>query len=98
MTVVRFEGTNEQAVSELATRAAAVVTRGSSSWPDLVLRGPAPSPIAKLRSRYRYQLQLRDSDPDAPRQAAAALRSALASEARKARVHVLIDVDPFDMM
>ncbi len=98
MTVVRFEGTNEQAVSELATRAAAVVTRGSSSWPDLVLRGPAPSPIAKLRSRYRYQLQLRDSDPDAPRQAAAALRSALASEAHKARVHVLIDVDPFDMM
>ena len=98
MTLIRFEGRKEDAVSRLATRAAAFVSRQPGSWPNLIVRGPAASPIARLRSRYRYQLQLRSSEAASPRRAAAALREAFEAEARKTGVRVIIDVDPVDMM
>lgn len=58
--------------------------------------GPAEAPIAKLRSRHRWQLLVRGSERRFLRRA---LAPAIALRERvDRRVHVIIDIDPVQMM
>ncbi|MEM9185229.1 MAG: primosomal protein N' [Planctomycetota bacterium] len=57
--------------------------------------GPAPAPLPKLRGAYRYHVQAQAPDGDWLRTQVA---SVLASTGVTDGVHVVVDVDPVDMM
>lgn len=74
-----------------AVRESVPVRRG-----EVEVLGPAPSPIARLRSRYRFRILVRAKERRALR---AALAQAVALRDRiDRRAHVIIDIDPVQMM
>lgn len=69
--------------------------REATEVPGLRVLGPAPAPLAKLRGAYRYHAQAHSPD-------GASLRGAVSSVLSKLRlpegIHLVVDVDPVDMM
>jgi primosomal protein N' (replication factor Y) len=63
---------------------------------DAVL-GPAPAPLARVRGRHRWQVLLRAADVRALR-ALARIASTRTAALRRARVRLVIDVDPYGML
>jgi len=104
MAVVRLEGIDRAGVEQLASAASRVVlklaglTGDSDPRERLIVRGPAPCPLEKIKRRYRYQVQLRARDHRIVRHAAAECRRLLQEAARRAKVRLIVDVDPMDML
>ncbi len=98
MAIVRFEGPGEGVTAELAEKAAAIVKAYAGKYGGPVLRGPAPAPMERLRGRYRFLLQLRHPRSGIVRGAAQAVAGRLRTEARKAQVRLLLDIDPTEML
>ncbi len=98
MVLLRFEGANLKAAESLAQRAAEALHSLARKTDNLIVRGPAPAPIEKIKDRYRFQVQLRSNDGRLVRHAAVQCRERLAAAAKQARVRVLVDIDPLDMM
>jgi primosomal protein N' (replication factor Y) len=95
LVAVRLEGVDEAAVREvaesLADAARAWMGRTGQS---IVLKGPAPAPIARIRGRTRWQLLLKGE-----RQAVRALGWHLLRAVRPTRdVRVHVDVDPMSAL
>lgn len=83
----------------LGEKAASLLRRAvpqidSSDVPLLVL-GPTPAPLARLRGEYRFQILLKARQRIQIRQAIRALLPALTDTERR---HVLIEIDPVDLM
>ena len=98
MAIVRFEGPTAKAALDLAENAAEIVKAYARKYDGPVLRGPAPAPMERLRGRYRFLLQLRHSRSGIVRGAAQAVARRLRAKARKARVRLLVDIDPIEML
>ena len=64
---------------------------------DQAVLGPAPPPLERLRGRYRWQCLLRSADVRALRTLARVARAAGAT-ARRTRLRLAIDVDPYAML
>jgi len=85
------EGAAREVARQLAEQCRALAAEGSLA---LEVRGPAPSPLARLRNRYRFQVMLRAVDRKA-------LRPALLAVVRTRydrRARVGVDVDPMSML
>ncbi len=91
---IRCEGESNQETEQVA-RAAAAAVRGTTG---LDVLGPAPAPIERLRGRFRWQILLRGRDGALVRASARRARDAVRTQARKADVRVLVDVDPYSML
>ncbi|MCA9640871.1 MAG: primosomal protein N', partial [Myxococcales bacterium] len=92
--MVRVDATFEGAAHEVARQVAELGRRSAGERFELEVRGPAPSPLARLRNRYRFQVMLRAEDRKA-------LRPALLAIVRgrwDRRVRVSVDVDPMSML
>src|SRR4029077_6711367 len=101
MALVRIEGPDAAPVSEVAARAAAILSRQSKSdvQPDAMrVLGPAPAPIERIRQRFRWQIVVKSPRLNEMRTALAATRSQIEPEATRAKVRVAIDIDPINMM
>lgn len=64
---------------------------------DIILLGPAPSPIARVRGQYRFQLLLLSEKRELIRYLAAEARNAV-EEKYGRKCKVIIDVDPVNLM
>jgi primosomal protein N' (replication factor Y) len=94
---LRFEDADEERVMKAAQEMATAANQTPSVRSGQVkVLGPAPAPLARLRGRFRYQLLLRSKDR---RPLRACLLGLLPLRDRLgARVRIVIDVDPVQMM
>jgi primosomal protein N' (replication factor Y) len=90
--LVRVDAPEDRIAAEQADRLARLARRAAPSAVEVV--GPAPAPIAKLRNRYRYRFLVRAPERGPLRQALAAVTAAPPDR----RVHVVVDVDPVNML
>jgi primosomal protein N' (replication factor Y) len=88
MTVLRLDATDEAAVRAAATTVAEVA--GRAGGPALMVRGPAPAPIARIRGRSRFQVWL--SSPERP-PLVAAMKAAMSVKLER-DIRLVVDVDP----
>jgi primosomal protein N' (replication factor Y) len=99
MSMLRVEGPDQDLVHRLATAAVSKLDALAQKTDGaLIVRGPAPAPIERVKDRYRYQIQLRSADAQLARHAAAQCRDQLASDARRAGIRLLVDIDAVDML
>ncbi len=101
MALVRIEGPDAAPVSEVAARAASILSRYAKSDAKsdaMRVLGPAPAPIERLRQRFRWQVVVKSPRLNEMRTALAAMRAAIDREAARAKVRVAIDIDPVNMM
>jgi primosomal protein N' (replication factor Y) len=97
MALVRLEGADAGQVGAIAARVAAAL--GRAAKPDSMrILGPAPAPIERIKRRYRWQVILKAQELNAMRAALSAMRAETADLAADANVHVIIDVDPINML
>jgi primosomal protein N' (replication factor Y) len=97
MALVRIEGADSDRVGAIAARVAAAL--GRLAKPDSMrILGPAPAPIERIKRRYRWQVVLKAQELNEMRAALSAMRAETAAVAADANVHVIIDVDPINML
>jgi len=64
---------------------------------ETTLLGPAPSPVSRVRGKYRFQMLLLSSKRETLRMLAVEARKAV-EDTFKNKVHVIVDVDPVNLM
>jgi primosomal protein N' (replication factor Y) (superfamily II helicase) len=97
MALVRIEGADAVRVGAIAARVAAAL--GRAAKPDSMrILGPAPAPIERIKRRYRWQVVLKSLELNEMRAALSAMSAETAAMAEDANVHVIIDVDPINML
>ncbi len=97
LALVRIEGADAARVSAIASRVAAALGRHARPASMRIL-GPAPAPIERIKRRYRWQVVLKAQELNEMRAALGAMRAEIATAAAAAGVHVIIDVDPINML
>ncbi len=97
LAMVRIEGGDARKVEAIAGDVAASLARAADLASMRVL-GPAPAPIERIRNRFRWQVIVKARALPAMRTALAAMRTAVAARAQAGAVHVMIDIDPVNMM
>jgi primosomal protein N' (replication factor Y) len=104
MALLRVEGADRAAAESMAGRAAEALMRLSSEIQSkgdaegLTVRGPAPAAIERIKDRYRFIVQVRSASGAVTRHAVLECRRLLEASARAARIRLLVDIDPVDMM
>ncbi len=95
---LRLDGTDGARVEERAHALARLLREraGAVGLSEGAVLGPAPPPVARLRGRHRWQVLLRAAAVPALRALARAARAEAAALDR-ARVRLVIDVDPYSM-
>jgi primosomal protein N' (replication factor Y) (superfamily II helicase) len=97
LALVRVEGADSARVSSMASRVAAAL--GRRARPDSMrILGPAPAPIERIKRRYRWQVVLKAQELNEMRAALGAMRAETAVAAEAAGIHVIIDIDPINML
>ena len=97
MALVRIEGADSARVSAIAARVATALGRLAKPASMRIL-GPAPAPIERIKRRYRWQVVLKAEELNEMRAALSAMRAETAAAAADANVHVIIDIDPINML
>jgi primosomal protein N' (replication factor Y) len=97
LVMVRIEGADANLVNKIATQAAAILGRAAQPS-NLRVLGPAPAPIERIKQRYRWQIAIKSQDLKLMRAALATMRQQIAQSAEHAKVRVVIDIDPINMM
>ncbi|GIW43830.1 MAG: hypothetical protein KatS3mg077_1112 [Candidatus Binatia bacterium] len=95
--LARFEAREEHKAQETAREFADSVRALAGTL--VTVLGPAPAPLLRLRGWYRWQVLLRSPRSALLRQAATRARELLTQALpRKARVRVILDVDPQSLL
>jgi len=89
--LVHVDAVDESAALREAQRLAGIAAKAA---PEVLVRAPAPAPLARLRNRYRFQVFMTASQREPLRRALLAL----ARNASQGKVKVGIDVDPVSML
>jgi len=98
MAMVRIEGAESSRVSEIATKAAAVLAHATKDDTTIRILGPAPAPIERIKQRYRWQVMVKSQARTAMREALGKMRTEVGPLADRHEVRVMIDVDPVNML
>lgn len=98
LALVRFEGADERAVTDVAqAQAAAWQERMHATAEGPTLLGPAPAPLARLRGHFRIHLLLKSPSRRALREALHRLPQAPKMH-RGCAIKRIVDVDPCNML
>jgi primosomal protein N' (replication factor Y) len=90
------DGTRADDVERVVREVAATLERAIGAQRDVVLRGPAPSPLVRLRGRTRWSLLLTAARREPLRRVLDALDEDAPNVTGDLRWHV--DVDPQDFL
>ncbi len=94
---LRCEAEDEKQTRQAATALAAAATK-LSRGKGIQLLGPAPAPLSRLQKRYRWHMLLKGNNRKALQQLCRRLRRDPPRECRRARIKVIVDVDPENML
>lgn len=98
MAVIRIEGTNRTLTERMAAQAARLAAEVTEHDESLRVRGPAPAMVERIKGRWRFKVELLSERGAMVRHAAQVAREALRSEAAKAQIRILLDIDPHDTL
>jgi primosomal protein N' (replication factor Y) (superfamily II helicase) len=90
-----LKGRNEEKVSFSATHVKHEIEKWRGAFPDMILAGPAPAPLARAESKYRYHILLRTRQMTRLSQKLAEM---IASLALPEEVAMTVDIDPVNLM
>lgn len=93
---VRVDGVHADEVERVAREVAAQLMAATGPTADVVVRGPAPSPLVRLRGRTRWSLLLTAARREPLRRVLDALDASPPQASSDVRWHV--DVDPQDFL
>jgi len=90
-----LKGRNEEKVKFSATHVRHEIEKWSGAFPDMILAGPAPAPLARTESKYRFHILLRTRQMTRLSQRLAGL---IASLTLPEEVAMTVDIDPVNLM
>lgn len=90
-----LKGRNEEKVKFSATHVRHEIEKWSGDFPDMILAGPAPAPLARTESKYRFHILLRTRQMTRLSQRLAGL---IASLILPEEVAMTVDIDPVNLM
>jgi primosomal protein N' (replication factor Y) len=90
-----LKGRNEEKVKFSATHVKHEIEKWSATFPDMILAGPAPAPLARTESKYRFHILLRTRQMSRLSQKLADL---MASLTLPEEVTMTADIDPVNLM
>jgi primosomal protein N' (replication factor Y) len=90
-----LKGRNEEKVEFSATHVKHEIEKWSGMFPDMILAGPAPAPLARTESKYRFHILLRTRHMSRLSQKLAEL---IASLTLPEEVAMSVDIDPVNLM
>jgi primosomal protein N' (replication factor Y) len=95
MALLLLKGRNEEKVKFSAIHVKHEIEKWAGDFPDMVLAGPAPAPLARTENKYRFHLLLRTGKITLLSQKLAQLISALTLPDE---VAITVDIDPVNLM
>ena len=95
MALLLLKGRNEEKVKFSANHVRHEIEKWAAAFPDMILAGPAPAPLARTESKYRFHIQLRTRQMTRLSQKLAELMAALALPEE---VTMTVDIDPVNLM
>jgi primosomal protein N' (replication factor Y) len=90
-----LKGRNEEKVKFSATHVRQQIEKWSGAFPDMILAGPAPAPLARTESKHRFHILLRTRQMSRLSQRLAGL---IASLTLPDEVAMSVDIDPVNLM
>lgn len=93
--MLTLKGRNEEKVRFSSEHLRRELERRLSAIQDLILAGPAPSPLLRAETFYRYQIMLRTRQMTKLSQALAPM---LAEMALPDDVSLVVDIDPVNLL
>jgi primosomal protein N' (replication factor Y) len=90
-----LKGRNEEKVKFSATHVRNEIGKWSSTFPDMVVAGPAPAPLARAENKFRFQIMLRTKQMSKLSKTLAELMAALSLPDD---VTITVDIDPVNLM
>ncbi len=90
-----LKGRNEEKVKFSATHVRHEIEKWSGAFPDMILAGPAPAPLARTESKHRFHILLRTRQMTRLSQRLAGL---IASLTLPEEVVMTVDIDPVNLM
>ncbi|NOT57083.1 MAG: primosomal protein N' [Deltaproteobacteria bacterium] len=102
MVNIRCDGPDGEEVREVLTRFAEAFQTALHKLPQgtalPTVLGPAPAPLERVKGRERWQLLLRGEDRRTLHALVKSTYEELRLHQRSAKVRVIVDVDPYDML
>jgi primosomal protein N' (replication factor Y) len=89
------KGRNEEKVEFSAGHVKREIEEWSGSFPDMIVAGPAPAPLARTESKYRFQILLRTRQMT---RLSHRLGELIASLKLPEEVALSVDIDPVNLM
>jgi primosomal protein N' (replication factor Y) len=90
-----LKGRNEEKVKFSAAHVRQEIEKWAGTFPDMILAGPAPAPLARTKSEYRFHILLRTRQMTRLSQRLAGL---IASLTLPEEVAMTVDIDPVNLM
>jgi primosomal protein N' (replication factor Y) len=99
---LRFLGNNKRKTADSAKRVSSGIRATLRKWPnrgrEIQLLGPAEAPISKLKGKIRWQLLLKSRSSSLLHHLLCEIDRFSRKELTSSGVHLIIDVDPYQMI
>ena len=98
---IRLHGNNKVKTAEAAHRLGLEIRSVLSKWPkgreEIQVLGPAEAPISKLKGKYRWQILVKTGSVSLLQDVLAEIETLSRKILQSSGVHLILDVDPYQM-
>jgi primosomal protein N' (replication factor Y) len=99
---LRFFGNSKDSTADAAKRLNLVIRGILAKWPkrgkEIQVLGPVEAPISKLKGKYRWQILLKSKSTSLLHHLLSKIESIAKGELKSSGVHLILDVDPYQML
>jgi primosomal protein N' (replication factor Y) len=99
---LRFFGNSKDSTADAAKRLNLVIRGILAKWPkrgkEIQVLGPVEAPIFKLKGKYRWQILLKSKSTSLLHHLLSKIESIAKGELKSSGVHLILDVDPYQML
>ncbi len=101
LTCLRLKGNNKTKTAEVALSVTQEIKNILVGWPkrgkEILVLGPVEAPISKLKGKYRWQILLKGKNISLMQHLISGVERRLKKELKGSGVHLISDVDPYQM-